>query len=450
MDAKTVATWMLTELQNNECIYQDDVVDFIIKSKDESLLRENSDGNQVLNRQLLNEFKKLTATDVVWVSPDLYWRFRVPEDEEGRNAKGYKRNIMSLEITLYPKQASKSKLINFLKQNDFIKSEHYLKEMNTSETLHYHWFNDNDCVSFDGVEATIYKISDDEKMKNNCSEWILHTRTTASASREDKSQQNNIIKKARQIFKGTFYNDWYGTNKYTDINDYQKLSSPERCLTLMFNNLDNKINSLEFSLKSYKSPFEAQLSNITDESILNLIKPQDPSIVLFNSMIPFLVSLIEYLFSQSFLILIKYNTYAQSEIQKETFKVSFQDALNIEKGLLSTEELITNNFTFQNMNHTNKAFKKYLNIDILNIFSKRKKIDNKLIRLNIKLEEIIELRHSMIHHFGYDNVINKEEFEKLFNIIKNVIETFLEYLEKENNWTLRDKPNKTLERNSLP
>ena len=88
MDAKAVASWMLTELKNNECVYQDDVVDFIIKSKDESLLRENSDGNQVLNRQLLNEFKKLTATDVVWVSPDLYWRFRVPEDEEGRKAKG--------------------------------------------------------------------------------------------------------------------------------------------------------------------------------------------------------------------------------------------------------------------------------------------------------------------------------------------------------------------------
>jgi len=352
---------------------------------------------------------------------------------------------MSLEITLYPKYASKSKLINFLKENDFIKSEHYFKEMNTSEMLHYYWFNNNDCISFDGVEATVYKIPDDEKIKYNCSEWILHTRTRASASREDKLQQNNIIKKARQIFKGTFYNDWYGTNKYTNIDDYQKLSAPERCLTLMFNNLEQKINKLEFSLKSYKSPFEAQLSNITDKSLLNLIKGEDPSIVLYNSMIPFLVSLIEYLFSQSFLILIKYSSYAQNEIQKETFKVSFQDALNIEKGLLSTEELITNNFTFQNMNHTNKAFKKYLNIDILNIFSKRKKINNKLVRLNIKLEEIIELRHSMIHHFGYDNFINKEEFERLLNIIKNVIETFLEYLEKENNWTLRAKPNNTLD-----
>ena len=346
---------------------------------------------------------------------------------------------MSLEITLYPLQASKSKLINFLKQNNFIKSEHYLKEMNTNEILHYYWFDDSDCVSFDGVEATIYKISDEEKVKNNCSEWILHTRTKSSASREDKLHQNNIIKKARQIFKGTFYNDWYGTNTYTNINDYPNLSSQERCLTLMFNNLYEKIDKLEFSLNSYKSPIENHLANIQDESFANLIKSQDPSIVLFNSMIPFLVSLIEYLFGQSFLILIKYDSDAQNTIQKETFKVSFQDALNIEKGLLSTEQLIANNFTFQNINNVNKAFKKYLNIDILNIFSKRKKIDNKFIRLNTKLEEIIKLRHSMIHHFGYDNVIDKQEFEKLLNIIKEVIETFLKYLETENDWTLRLK-----------
>ena len=346
---------------------------------------------------------------------------------------------MSLEITLYPKEASKSKLIKFLKQNSFKKSNHYLKEMNTSEMLYYYWFNKDDCLSFDGVEAIVYKTSREERTKYNCSEWALNTRTRASASREDKSQQNNIIKKSRKIFKGTFHNDWYGTNKYTDINDYQNLSSPERCLTLMFNNLYDKIDKLEFSLKSYKSPMEDTLANLKDEDFANLMKSNDPSIVLYNAMIPFLVSLIEYLFSQSFVILIKYDNYAQNEIKKEKFKVSFEDTLKVEQGLLSTEKLIANNFTFQNINHINKAFKKYLNMDILKIFSKRKKIDNNFIRLNTKLEEIIELRHSIIHHFGYDNVINKKEFDKLLNIIKKVIETFLEHLEKENNWILREK-----------
>ena len=88
MDAKSVALWMLSKLKKHDCLYQDDVVDFLVKSKVENLLRENSEGNQVLNRTLLNEFKKITETNVVWVSPDFYWRFRVAEDEEGRNARG--------------------------------------------------------------------------------------------------------------------------------------------------------------------------------------------------------------------------------------------------------------------------------------------------------------------------------------------------------------------------
>ncbi len=88
MEAATIANWMLTELSKHNCIYQDDVVDYLVKSKDESLLRENSDGNLVLHPQLLSAFKKLTEANVVWVKPDRYWRFRVAEDELGRNARG--------------------------------------------------------------------------------------------------------------------------------------------------------------------------------------------------------------------------------------------------------------------------------------------------------------------------------------------------------------------------
>ena len=88
MDAKTIAAWMQAELEKHGCLYQDDVVDFVLKSKCESLLRENADGNLVLGRTLLNEFRKLNESDVVWVRPDRYWRLRVPEDEEGRDARG--------------------------------------------------------------------------------------------------------------------------------------------------------------------------------------------------------------------------------------------------------------------------------------------------------------------------------------------------------------------------
>jgi hypothetical protein len=88
MDAKNVSIWMQSELDKDGCLYQDDVVDFLVKSKHEELLRENSDGNQVLQRKLLIEFKKLNEANVVWVTRDRYWRHRVPEDESGRNARG--------------------------------------------------------------------------------------------------------------------------------------------------------------------------------------------------------------------------------------------------------------------------------------------------------------------------------------------------------------------------
>ncbi|WP_460063114.1 DUF6953 family protein [Pseudomonas sp. H2_H09] len=88
MDASSVAQWMLSEIERDACVYQDDVVDHIVKSGHEELLTENADGNQVLGKSVLATFRKLTPDSVVWVKPDRYWRFRVAEDEPGRDARG--------------------------------------------------------------------------------------------------------------------------------------------------------------------------------------------------------------------------------------------------------------------------------------------------------------------------------------------------------------------------
>ncbi|OYD24765.1 hypothetical protein B6S09_08630 [Oceanimonas baumannii] len=79
---------MIAALEKEGCIYQDDVVDYLVKSGAEELLKENADGNQVLAKPVLSAFLKYTAETVVWVKPDRYWRWRVPEDEPGREARG--------------------------------------------------------------------------------------------------------------------------------------------------------------------------------------------------------------------------------------------------------------------------------------------------------------------------------------------------------------------------
>lgn len=88
MTPAEVASWMLTQVQLEGCIYQDDVVDYLGKANQEDLLIENADGNQVVGRAVLDAFRKLTETTVVWVKPDRYWRWRVTEDEPGREARG--------------------------------------------------------------------------------------------------------------------------------------------------------------------------------------------------------------------------------------------------------------------------------------------------------------------------------------------------------------------------
>ena len=88
MEAGEVASWMLAQVEKHGCIYQDDVVDYLVKAGVEELLRENSDGNLVVGRAVLEAFKAITDTTVVWVKPDRYWRWRVAEDESGREARG--------------------------------------------------------------------------------------------------------------------------------------------------------------------------------------------------------------------------------------------------------------------------------------------------------------------------------------------------------------------------
>lgn len=88
MTPDTVAAWMLAQVERDGCIYQDDVVDYLVKAKREDLLTENADGNQVVGKAVLAAFRKLSDATVVWVKPERYWRWRVAEDEDGREARG--------------------------------------------------------------------------------------------------------------------------------------------------------------------------------------------------------------------------------------------------------------------------------------------------------------------------------------------------------------------------
>ncbi len=228
---------------------------------------------------------------------------------------------MSVEVTLYTKTATKTGLTKFVLANSFHKSRHFLEEMNTEEMVHFIWFGFDNYESSTGVEATVLKSSIEDKKKYNCSDWILHTRTRSSGTFEDKQKQNDIIRIARQQFGGTFYNDWYGTNKYTNLEDYKKFSPLEKGISIIASNSLEKLGQINNCLSGYRNEMSENLANLTPESMRALLITKDPSIILYNSLMPFLVSILEYFFGQCFANYIKYDETARRLLTEEKIKI---------------------------------------------------------------------------------------------------------------------------------
>ncbi|MEA4966667.1 MAG: hypothetical protein VB048_00930, partial [Bacteroidaceae bacterium] len=140
-------------------------------------------------------------------------------------------------------------------------------------------------------------------------------------------------------------------------------------------------------------------------------------------------SAFESFFSRVFQILIKYDNNAIEKKVSYKPKVSLQDVIKIEKEECTVEELISNNYSFQNIEQINNAYKDWLDIDIKKILSEKKRIRGRVQYLLVWIEEIIKLRHGVVHHFKVDRSLTEKQLlsiisamEYIFNLIIKEIE----------------------------
>jgi hypothetical protein len=136
--------------------------------------------------------------------------------------------------------------------------------------------------------------------------------------------------------------------------------------------------------------------------------------------------------------MIKYSDEAKRAIENENLKVPLKDVLRVSSEELDIEEIIADQFTFQNLGQVNKAYQKYLGLDIVKVFSQKKKVDKKIFRLYQKIEEIIEIRHSIVHHFGYYLNLDRSKFLEYLRIIEVALEVFIQYLDTKHNWDISE------------
>jgi hypothetical protein len=82
--AAEVARWMLTQLNEEEYLYQSYVVAEIEEKFGDAFVYYNANGNPAISPAVLKEFRRLTGDIVIWNRAERYWRKREEWDEPGR------------------------------------------------------------------------------------------------------------------------------------------------------------------------------------------------------------------------------------------------------------------------------------------------------------------------------------------------------------------------------
>lgn len=331
---------------------------------------------------------------------------------------------MGRNVTLYPKKASRKKLKNYLESMGFVKCKHFWDW--PKGTLNYSWFDYEDFKSIDGVSADIYPLSGEE-LSVTGNNWALHVRNLYGASWHDVKMLNDVLRVARKLFGGTIKGD-YGTNRYAPLWDDD--STPiSRGISGIYSHVNREISAVKFALPDPSIKQQPHADGKIDDFI-EFTQRLDPSRVIYNGLVPFAVSMFEYFFSQAFQVLIKYDEFALKKRSSHKQKLNFETLLEIEKKDKSIENIIAENYTFQNLNQLNKAYKDWLNIDVRKILYKKKRVGNSVSFLENRISDIIQYRHGIVHHFSIDRSLTKEGYTHILEAIEKGINEFISFIER--------------------
>jgi len=296
---------------------------------------------------------------------------------------------------------------------EIIFSMGYTKEEKYEGT--YLWYND-DFVSTRGCwfsfgydEAVLYE-NEDSVVKTVCC-----TSTNAGRSFDDFQIQLDTIKKVEETFGGIVYTD--GELGYFE-NDLPKLTRTDIACGYSYLTFERNlamaeqlIEEIDYRVLKYK---ELGIPPIFEKNFLRN-----------NTLIPFLVSIMES-FLKSFLHnYIRTNKEAENLIFKKKDKLPYsvvKELLNKEKTIIEIE---IDNYSFQNFNSANKAYTHFIKIDLFKeILLTKIVVDGQELSMISILSELLDKRHKIIHEAELDYTLTKSQMEKYFNCLVLLKGTF--------------------------
>lgn len=335
---------------------------------------------------------------------------------------------MSIEIILHPQEATKTDLRQLLLTRGYAKCGHLWQWPKGS--ANYQWYEYSDFKSFDGVEATIYPPAEEDRHEGDCG-WALHTRSRASASTFDRVEQNALIREARRRFGGSFYNDWYGKNRYIQVPPEERCAAG-RGIFLLYEFVTQQVRAVEFTLPNLDSrAFDGR-------PLPEPLAQHDPARVLYNALVPFAVAALEHFFGEAFRILLHYERGAHARLVDHPHKVEMRQLMSVSEGQQTVEEVVASWYSFQNLNGIHKAFDDWLDIDVWGILRARRRLGRRVAFLDEHLQWLIQRRHGVVHHFELDPEIDREALAGLLGTVLAIVDTFVDHLEGPRGIKIRD------------
>lgn len=316
---------------------------------------------------------------------------------------------MGRDLRLYPKNASKADLVSFIKSFGKIQTSSHLWDW-PEGTKHYFWFDDTDYRSTAGVEITIYPIRGSERSLSS-SDWAIHVRNTYSASWHDVEMLNKILRTGRKKFGGDIFGD-YGKNRYAPL--WEDTSTPiSRGFAWVYRMTHDNIGSVSYAL-----PKELDLGK-GDTELDNVLSSLDPTRVIYNALIPFLVSMLEFYLKNTFIIALKYDSTAQDKVRdfrREVISGGASDET-------VTEESIADSISFQDLRNVRKAFRKWLAVDVKQPLTLSTTTPEE--SLWRRLDDLIKYRHDIIHRMGVDKSLSRSDFLRQAQLIEASLDVLL-------------------------
>jgi hypothetical protein len=316
---------------------------------------------------------------------------------------------MGRDLSLYPKNTSKADLVSFIRSFDKIQTSSHLSDWPRG-TKHFFWFDDTDYRSTAGVEITIFPVRDSERRSGH-SEWAIHVRNTYSASWHDVEMLNNILRTGRKKFGGDIFGD-HGKNRYAPL--WEDTSTAiSRGFAWVYSMTHDNISSVSYAL-----PSELDLGK-GDTELDNILRSSDPTRVIYNALVPFLISMLEFYLKNTFIIALKYDSTARDKIGDFRRKAIAEGT----PGENITEEAIADSISFQDLRNVRRAFRKWLIVDIKQPLTLSASTpEDSLWR---RLGDLIKYRHDVIHRMGVDTSLSRSNFLRQTQLIEESLDALL-------------------------